>query len=281
VREGSTKRRCDFVLLRSGHVAHFCPDYVGGMRDLFRFLHADAMRLLREREADAATDRLSIGYRVIAHLSGDEPILSAALAHHLFLCTNDIAGAALESGTLNEPHQTVLHRAADRLGRKDPFGYIASVTRTRDRLGWRFYNLVAATGAEYAESQKAREIAAGWDGDEVLYLLAVLDTMARADKGDAPDRPEGWIDPLTRLDDVISLKELERARDETRLIAPLIAANDLDFFADREIPRFARIAERMRSARAELRRGVAALQPARDGGEERDSDTPLHSPEDN
>lgn len=271
-REGSQKKRCDFAILRSRHEMLFCPDYLGGLRDVVRFLHADALRLLRAGEAGAAADRLAIGYRVVAHLEGDDPILSALLAHRIFDRTTEIAIPALTAGALGADERAIVLDAAERIGRRDPFGYISSVLATRESLGRLLYEMAVSEAFDAEEYERITETAKRWDGDELLYMLAVLDTMTRAeeqaaeaksepgdDEGDASGQAGHEVDPLARLADVVSLAGLETVRREVPIVAPRLARGEIDVFAGRDITRFGRAAERMHSARGDLRRGLAAL----------------------
>jgi len=271
-REGSEKKRCDFAILRPRREPPFCPDYIGGMRDAIRLLHADVMRLLRAGEPGAAADRLAIGYRVVAHLEGDDPILSALLAHRIFDRTTEIAVPAITAGALGADERAIVLDAAERIGRRAPFGYISSVLATREALGRMLYEMAVSEAFDVEEYERITETVKRWDGDELLYVLAVLDTMARAEgqaaeakskpgdeEGDASGQAGHEVDPLTRLADVVSMAGLETVRREVPIIAPRLARGEIDIFAGRDIPRFGRVAERMHSARGDLRRALAAL----------------------
>lgn len=271
-REGAQKKRCDFAVLRPRRELPFCFDYIGGLRDAIRFLHADALRLLRAGEPGPAAGRLAICYRVVAHLEGDDPILSALLAHRIFDRTNEIAVPALTAGVLGADERAIVLSAAERIGRRAPFGYISSVLATREALGRMLYEMVVSEAYDAEEYERITETVKRWDGDELLYVLAVLDTMARAEgqaaeakskpgdeEADASEQAGHAVDPLTRLADVVSLAGLETVRREVPIVAPRLARGEIDIFAGRDITRFGRVAERMRSARGDLRRALAAL----------------------
>jgi hypothetical protein len=261
-REGSQMRRCDFAVLRPRNELPFCPDYLGGLRDAVRLLHAGARRRLRAGETAAAVDRLAIGYRLVAHLEEDEPILSALLAHQIFERTHEIAASALAGGAFADEQRATLLDAAERIGRKDPFGYISSLLGTRRPLGPELYRITSTGEFDRNAYDAARAIVSRWDGDELLYVLAVLDTMARAGKEDDGEEQTA-DDPFAPLADVVSLSELEAARREASLVAPRLARGEIDIFGGRGFPRFGHVSERMRSARDDLRRALGAL---RSGG---------------
>jgi hypothetical protein len=259
-REGSLKKRCDFTFLRPGREPQFCADYVGGMRDTMRLLHADAIRLLREGESDDAADRLAICYRVVAHLAGDELLLTALLTHRVFQRTNEIALRALDAEVLTAAHRDLLVRASQRIGRKDPFGCIGSLLDTRRRLV-REVDRGIVGEAETMEQRRAMvKMVEQWDGDQLLYYLAIRDTMLRAGQDEGAGTA-GNIDPISRLDDVISLVRLDQARTEVSRVAPILASGGIDVFGDHDFPRFGHFADRMRAARGDLRAGLAALRP--------------------
>jgi hypothetical protein len=265
-REGSQKRRCDFAVLRPRKELPFCPDYLGGLRDAVRFLHADALRLLRAGESVAAVDRLAIAYRLVAHLEEDEPILSALLAHRIFDRTHEITASVLTGGAFTAEQRAMLLDAAERISRKDPFGYISSLLGTRRPLGPELYEIGSPGEFDRQRYEAARALVQQWDGDQLLYLLAILDTMARA--GEREDgKDETKDDRFAPLADVISLSELEAAQRQTSFIAPQLARGEIDILAGREIPRFGRVVERMHSARSDLRRALAFLQS---GGQPRE-----------
>jgi len=265
-REGSMKRRCDFAFLRPGRSLRLCPDYVGGMRDAVRLLHADAMRLLDAGESAAAADRLAISYRVVGHLTGDDMLLSAPLAHRTFERANEIARSALQNDRFDADHRATLRNAAERISAKDPFGYINSVVASRDRIILRYRGRWTQTPEERRRIKTIIAAIEQWNGDQILYYLTVHDTLARADEQEEEADPSSArLDPLTRLDDVISLPALEQARLTVGRVAPRLARDDINIFDEGAWEGIARIVERMRSARRDLRRGLEMLQPV--GGE--------------
>ena len=259
-REGSLKKRCDFGFLLADWPLELCPEYVAQMRDAFRLLHADVMRLFLAGEADAAVDRLAICYRVIGHLGGDDPILSALIAHRVFDRTHELAAGALRSGMAGEMHGNVLLDAAERIGRKDPFGYIGSVISARKAIVHLLARRMPRDESAKERREQMTDLVMRWDGDELLYYLAIHDTMARA--GAKPETGEQAVEPphpISRLDDVLLLEELEAVRREVPLVAPILARGEAAIFEGRDIPRFGRMVKRMRTARRDLREGLALL----------------------
>ncbi|MDY7107776.1 MAG: hypothetical protein SYC29_03985, partial [Planctomycetota bacterium] len=263
-REGSQKRRCDFAVLRPRYELPFCPEYLGGLRDAVRFLHADARRRLEGGEPTAAADRLAIGYRLVAHLEEDEPVLSALLAHRIFDRTHELAASALVGVGLKEKQRAGLLDAAELIGRKDPFGYISSLLGTRPPLGVRLCKITSTGEFNDERCEAAKAMVSRCDGDQLLYLLAILDTMARAGEEEEEQEEAGADakdDRFAPLADVISLPELGTARRETSIVAPRLARGELDLFDGGEFPRFGRVVERMRGARGDLRRALRFLHP--------------------
>jgi hypothetical protein len=259
-REGSQKKRCDFAVLRPRRELPFSFDYIGGLRDAVRLLHADALRRLRAGEPGAAADRLAIVYRLVAHLEEDEPLLSALLAHRIFDRTNEIATGAREVDAFAAGQRATLLAAAERIGRKDPFGYISSLLATRDALGPALYEITSPGEFDRDRYDAAKTTVKRWDGDELLFMLAVLDTMTRAAENEEPGAGEE-DDRFAPLADVISLPELEAARREATRIAPRLARGEIEIFDEGDVPRFGRVVKRMHSARGDLRRALAALRP--------------------
>ncbi len=251
-RAGSEKRRCDFSYLRGRGIPGFAPAYVPGMCDLFRVLHADARRHLEAGDGAAAADRLAIAYRVVAHLGRDEVLLSAIVAHDAFQRTDALVGPALTAGILGVDERAALADAAQRIGRKDPFGYVDALAAERGHVE-RLVGLRVAHEAPRFE--EIMDSAKHVSGEEALYVLAVRDTL----EGDASAGP----DLTRRLDGAISVETLAMVRAEARLLAPQYRAGEIDLYRDREVPKIADVSDRMRSARGDLRRGLARLQPER------------------
>jgi hypothetical protein len=261
VRAGSEKERCDFSVLRSRRRYPLCPDYVAGMWDLFLLVFADAKRLAASDAAaaddpaaaglDAAVDRLAVMHRMVAHLSGDDLMLGARVAHEGFALVDRFTEDAIASQRLTDAHRATLLVAARKMGRKDPFGYVQAVVHTRERVAGLIYT--ALMGAEYdAELRSSLESAVQtWNGDQLLFYLAVRDTMAR---GEGPDRTLG-------LTGVIDLDALRAVRDGVPAVAPHLARGEIEVFTDPGAPEWAAFVEHSRAARGDLRHALGRLRP--------------------
>jgi hypothetical protein len=224
-RAGSERRRCDFGFLRDDRMLALCPAYVADMHAALRLIRLDARRLLAAGDTTAALDRLGICYRVVAHVSGDDPLVSALVAHDAFDRTDHVVRRALNGDAFDDTHRAALLDAAERVRMTDPFGYIGSVAATRKAV-------------------------AGW-----MRNLAA----------DAPPAPDGVdrparISAAARLGDIIDRDGLEAARNEVASVAPILAHGEIPP-APSDVARFARVKTRMSEARADLRRGLALLRP--------------------
>ncbi|MCP3903515.1 MAG: hypothetical protein GY715_07745, partial [Planctomycetes bacterium] len=264
LREGSVLARCDFSGLRPRGMQRLCPDDLAGMRDLLCLLLVDARRLLARGGSEeevvativAAADRLAICYRMVAHLGGDDAMLSALVAHDAFRRTHAIVEGAFEAGAFGETHRATLFAAADRIARKDPFGYINSVVAGRQML----VTLAGKQIVTEARAKELRERVRIADGEQILHVLAVHDTMIRASHRVPPDTTPS-LDPLDRMDGIISRPALDAVRSYVPRVGPQIARGAIDFYCGREIPTIGRVAARRQRARSDLRDGLRRLKP--------------------
>lgn len=257
-REGSLKRRCDFSLYRSSRGLMLIPGYAAGLRDAFRLLHADALRLIREGDTTAAIDRLAICFRVIGHLSGDEMLIMPLISHSAFLRTHAQAKLALSHKASGEKQRSTLLDAIEHISRKDPFGYIGAVLHLRKQLT----NVLRRRDPEAGSERRLAigKLVTTFNGDQLFYFLAIFDTLTKASKKN-PDPGNG--NSIATLYDILSESDLEAVRGEVPRVAPLLAEHQYDMIIDRQIPRFADYARRMRSARSDLRKGFSLLAPAK------------------
>lgn len=261
-RDGSLKKRCDFSVARQKQPAALVPSYVPGMHDALALLRADALRLINQSDKNSSIDRLSICCRVIGHLGADPQLASALTAHHDFNRTMTVIEQALGGRVLADAAKPVLLSAAERISRKDPFGYLGALLQTRTAVAKRLAG--APEAADPQRPQRAAEAVKHFNGDQLLYLLAIFDTMERAAAQQAaPDAPPA-VDPASRSSDILSMAALETARSEVTLIAPMLAQHDWNFFADRSIPQVAEggVSDQMQRARADLRRAFTLLKPS-------------------
>jgi hypothetical protein len=257
-REGSHKKRCDFEFLRLGWQPRLCPDYIAGMHEAMRLILADTRRAIAAGDHDAAVDRLAILYRVIAHLSDDEPLLSARIAHDAFDRVYSLTEQLFASDSVSEAHRTAITDAARRIGRSDPFGYIHSISALRSDLP-RHVGRHANPEEDAEVDEQIKRTVDRWDGDELLYALAVFDTLRRA--GEEKSNDEAEPDPCRHLRGVIDVNLLAAARSDTARLAPLLAQGEFDLIGGRDVPHFAAIERSTRSVRSELRQALRVLIP--------------------
>jgi hypothetical protein len=268
-RDGSLKKRCDFAFVAgfgsAGGTPPLAPEYDPGMHDALRLLRADAVRLLRAGDTSSAADRLATTFRVVGHLGGDPHLASALIAHCDFNAALSIIETAFQSQLFTSDEKLRLLESVERISRKDPFGYIGAVMRTRDSLAARFDRIVVRDEAQREQFKLQSERIKAFSGDQLLYVLTIFDTM-RAAAAPAVTPANGATvpaDPLRRLDDVFSWQNLEAVRDDASKVAPRLAENDWDIFDTRSIPAVAKggVGEQMRRARSDVRRAHVLLNP--------------------
>lgn len=270
-RNGSLIHRCDFGSLhQKTMVPHLIPPYAAGMHDALCMLRADAMRLLDARDITGATDRLATALRITAHLSSDPEIASAMIAHHHFEHSMTQIEAMLAADILPEHARAELLAAAKRISRSDPFGYFGALTEIRN---WMTAQLMRhwTTDAElHDQLQHEMNRIRSFDGDQVLYLLVILDTMIQASESvQATESDTAQThESLQRLADVFSPVGIEAARDEAIDITPLLMEHDWNVFENRNRPlpviATARgcsgFADSLRCANSDLHRGLLLLE---------------------
>jgi hypothetical protein len=237
--------RCDFSIVH-GRYAPVTPRYLAGLRQAGRLLAADAVRLLQEAEDDQAARRLEICFRMSAHLAGDPIITSALVSHNVFNGTDELARWARGNDAFSVDDRARIFRGVEAMPRKDPFGYIAAVRNAREQI------LKRLRFSGDARS-RAEQVLNRCDGDQLLYLLVVVDEPA--DPGEKePDEAAG-------LDGVITPQGLAAARgraEEAR--GALRETEDLGAVLDRDVGLIGNVKQRQATARADLRRAYFALQ---------------------
>lgn len=280
-RDGSIKTRCDFTRNQLHVPPRIAQLYDPGMHDALRLLRADAARLARNGDRDGAVDRFSICCRVVGHLAGDPQLASALIAHHDFNATLAMIQSALNDHLLNNDSKEPLLQAVERISRKDPFGYLVALSAGRKDVAEQLGGPYLRNKQDADRQALAVETVKEYSGDHLLYLSTIFDTLAQNAKPAAPPDASatpaspgslGYLpaDALSRLNDILSMADVEAARNDVAVIAPMLARNDWDFFRDRTIPMIAigGAAEQMRHARADLRRAHLLLSPqARAGGQ--------------
>ncbi|UCD75222.1 MAG: hypothetical protein JSV91_15745 [Phycisphaerales bacterium] len=262
-REGSLIKRCDFSVVRDPKRPELVPVYAPGLHDALRLLLIDTAHRLACGQTEAAVDRLNICHRMIGHLSGDDPIIVSLIAHRAFVRTLAILGGTRSQNALTDEHRRALETAMLRIPRKDPFGYVISVVAAREHLPGRLGEVFPALSGD--DEAPLREQIARWSGDRLLYVLAMLDAMARAGREKVPDQ-SGDDDPLRRLADIITPAELAKIGDQIPMIAPALAQGDHAILNEVQFPPLGRVVENMRRARADLRRGADLLRSVNEGG---------------
>jgi hypothetical protein len=255
VGEGASKRRCDFAFARARSGPLLAESYAPGMRLLLRLVVADAARLLQEGQRSPGMDRLSLALGVIGHLSGDETLVSSLTAHRAFDQMIGLLEASVRRGSLPAGALSPLQQDLERIARTDPFGYVASLVTTRRKLLERLESF--ATAATSPSREAVAAAVKGWDGDQAMYILAVIDTMIRAGSADTDRWPS-----LEPLGDVLSLPALRLVRGQVPEVAPRLARGELAVAVKGAPIELANVASRMRSARGDLRHGYALLRPA-------------------
>jgi len=255
LRKGSTLRRCDFEPLRRNDDRAIAPEYVVGMHELLKLLQADVVRLARAKDSESAADRLAIGYRVVGHLGLDDMLVSALVAHDAFDHFTAQVRGGLSVG-LFEDEKPLLNEAVQRIARRDPFGYINAVMETRKELPKRIRTYVTDPPEEY-DWEVIDEQVQQWQGDELLYVLAVLhyadEQRAREQRIKAAAKKAGGgageaaveeiiserpalIEQLAPLGDVLSLEAIDAAqRDVPRVLHQLRTA-DLEIMDREQMP---------------------------------------------
>ena len=271
-RNGSLIHRCDFKPLHQKNmVPPLLPPYAAGMHDALCMLRADAMRLLDARDIAGAVDRLAIVLRITAHLSSDPEIASAMIAHHHFEHSMTQIEAMLAADILPEHARAELLAAAKQISRSDPFGYFSALAETRNWLTTPLVRQWTMDAELHDQLQHEMNRIQSLNGDQVLYLLVILDTMIQANESAQVTESDAaqTHEPLQRLADVFSPAGIEATRDEAIDIAPLLMEHDWNVFENRNRPlpviAAARgcsgFADSLRCANSDLHRSLLLLEP--------------------
>lgn len=271
VRDASTKRRCDFsTLVRYDGLLPIAPHYAPGMSDLLTVLHRDASRLYEMRQLSEATERLAISLRMCGHMAGDTHLAVCRMAHVGFNTTLDAIESASQAGVIDVPsaNAAVLAEAAGRISRTDPFGYAAALERTRENLARRIFpGRTAFTEDELAVMRQQLEIVRGYNADQAMFTLVMLDERERRIVANPQvfGSASGTGHPLTshamieRLHGVLDADAVESARMQFDEIGPRMEAGDFTYFVGREVMPIASLASGQLRARSDLRRATRLL----------------------
>jgi hypothetical protein len=258
VRHGSRIRRCDFSLARQGS-SIFIPEYLSGMRDALRVLHADAKRLMQTGNLDSAIDRLAISLRVIAHLSADESLLSSAVAHVGFRHAMCMLDSVVHDPEFPNERAQDLRRAIEQLGRADPFGYVRNGTATRQLIAPRWKRRIPIAvdhpawmrwiGPEPTLHERVQARVSTADEDQLVLLLAMLEFAQRSE---ARGNIDADRDRLAALHDIVSAERIKGIAALFETLA-LIGPIEVEMVGLTGLPPISDIVDLRASARGELR----------------------------
>lgn len=259
--EGSNIRRCDFAIGRSA-LEVFIPTYADGMRDAFRLVSLESMRLAAQGDQAGAARLLGVGFRMAAHLSDDALIVSSLVTRDGFLLLSATAAGIETRHRFDEPSRQDLAAAIRRNGTSDPFGYVEASMKTREHLE---KSLVQWGEVKDRAEREAR--LGPWlktlDADELVYLLAMLDVINfDLTPRDPFNRPDAG-----RLSEYLLAETMDLAAIDAPAFAELLRAGRAEAF---EVPETAQIigaAARMSSARRDQWATISWAQE-REGGEE-------------
>lgn len=251
--EGAAKRECDFKLVR-GKADEPCPMEVPGMREAVHFLLVDARRLAAEGDLDSAAERCAIVLRIVRHIEQDAALLMPLVAQEAVEMTMSSVGDFLA----DDPESVgPILAAADRLNRRDPFGYVGAIKGAHNLLRQRW----SISSENYEDDIKrithAEKITEQLADDERLYLEIVYGALGRS-----ADEEEGATARWERLGALVDLDARRAIQDESVMVAPRIARFDYELF-DEAPPSVCGYEDRRRSARAALREAVNALRELR------------------
>ncbi len=256
-RDGSYIKRCDFSLVSDVEPLTFIPSYLPGMAAGIELLQADAGRAMREDSVDEAIDRFAICYRIVAHLSGDSPLVSAIVADNTFRETRNATVVLMDEESFTEVHREQLLSAIQRMNPKDAFGYLQSVSKGRKALVQVLTPPTANRSADVGKRNK--EILRRWNGDQLLYMIVILDTLRRQRNQSAREGPTRA--EIERVG--LSAGATDKARAEVNDVLPKLRKGDIESIRWDNSLVIRRITERMRSTRADLRRALSLLKPGK------------------
>ena len=276
VREASIKRRCDFALLvRRRGPPPIAPHYAPGMAELLLALRNDARRLLAAGDREAAIDRLAIVLRAAAHLGGDVNLAVCRTGHVHFNRTIDLLEHAQSAGTLDVHAAAAapLVDAAGRVSRKDPFGYMNALQKTRDDLV-AYWNsrVIPADAEDRAGWTEQTNTLRDFNADQTMFALILCDERMQRMIRTPPPRPENapddWafepdditvVETITRMRGVFDEEAVDLVRASFDEVGPRIQAADWAIFVGRVAIPAARLTEGLTRVRGDLRRATKLL----------------------
>lgn len=241
--EGSNIRRCDFSTERHAREV-FVPAYAGGMRDAFRLLALEAVRLGALGDAAGAAQTLGAAFRMAAHLSDDALIVSSLVARDGFLLAARAASAIEQRHHFSEEQRHELAAAIRRSGASDPFGFIGAAVKAREHLAAALWGWGTGVRRE-PQKQSLSAWLKGVDADGLVYLLAMLDSLQYGAAGSAPlPKPD-----VSRLGEYLLGETIDLAEIDAPALDELLRAGRAEAFAVPETAQIIGAAARMSSAR--------------------------------
>jgi hypothetical protein len=243
--------RCDFSIVH-GKQPPLIPKYLSGLRQAAVLLLADTVRMLQEAEDDQAAERLWICFRMSAHLAADTIITSALTSHNLFKGADELTRWALGNDAFSTADRVRLFSGVESMPRRDPFGYVEAIRSAREQILKR----LGFSGDAWAKAEQALN---RLDGEELLYLLVVLDEPTKPRDREQP--PQQEPDDGSDLAAVISPEGLAAARQGAEQARQIIKeTSDVGAVLGGELPVIGNVRQRQATARADLRRAYFALQ---------------------
>jgi hypothetical protein len=184
-----------------------------------------------------------------------------------FAALLDFIESALAAGAIDLRSAPQLADAAGRISRKDPFGYLDALVKTRDLLTRERLGPPVVGEAATKEWQRQIEVLRQFNGDQTFFVLIILDEFTRRsnDKGPPPDvqawEPGAITLPQTieRLNGVIDAQAEQAIRAQYDDVMGRLNQNEWEIFVGRETPPAARLLEGLTRARADLRRATRLL----------------------
>jgi hypothetical protein len=268
-REAASKRRCDFAVFVHRHGdSPIAPHYAPGMHELTRALRADAVRLLKAGERETALDRLAAALRASAHMGGDVNVVVCRTAHVNFNATLDLIEAAQSAHLIDIHSAPQLAEAASRVSRKDPFGYLDALTKTREPWVRRRPPPKSSAVEDVKEWDRISDFIRQLSGDQTFFALVMFDERSRrVNDAGPPTNDTAWQslhvtlpETIERLNGVIDAKAVEAIRAQYDELGPRLTAVEWDaVFVGREITPAARLVEGLTRARGDLRRATRLL----------------------
>lgn len=243
--EGSNMRRCDFSIGRNA-LEVFIPTYADGMRDAFRLLALESMRLAAQGDAAGAAHLLGAGFRMAAHLSGDALIVSSLVTRDGFLLLSETAAGVETRHHFDEASRQELAAAVRRNGVSDPFGFVEATVNARESL----HKTLIQWGESEQREQREQRLGAwlkGLDADALVCLMAMLDVT---EFDYSPREPFNYA-RAKRLGEFLLAETMDLATIDAPMFAALAKQSRAHEFKFPETIHVVGVSVRMASARSD------------------------------